>query len=434
MKINAPLPFFLRTNEYTAIDCFKNAPPRLCTLMRDELPAPKYKMVMKKLSHIFLGLLILFSACTKKNVEATPINPPMLMSSNPANQKQDVPNGLKEITLQFNQKVTVVLPSNVTLNGGLITNLTVGTGGELKMTLPPLQPAKTYTLIIPANTIKGATGVLYPTEIELVFSTSGLNAETLPAMPTGGPDNGTYDKPGRYPAGSVSTISFHSSVAGKNVDMLVYTPPGYSTSQKYGVIYCYQGLGDKAANVFNGSWVSAGIISDNLLGDGKVSKGVIIVAIDDQFNGNYSNVQDMTITDAIPYIDSHYSTYADADHRGLFGYSWGGGYTFNVGCDNLDYFHYISPSSAAPNKQADNVLFPNDGADAKKVLKCLFISWAQYDYQGFIDANLATVNYCKSKSIPYYSWVAQGQGHSGGTWRPAMWNFLQLADRAGISK
>src|SRR5687767_1730346 len=144
---------------------------------------------------------------------------------------------------------------------------------------------------------------------------------TLPTMPSGGPDNETFDKPGRYPAGAVTTVNFYSQVAGKNVDMLVYTPPGYSTSQKYGVIFCYQGITDKASNIFNGAWVTAGIVCDNLIGEGKISKGVIIVAVDDQFNGNVSNVQDMTIRDAIPYIDSRYSTYADADHRGLFGYS-----------------------------------------------------------------------------------------------------------------
>jgi enterochelin esterase-like enzyme len=267
-----------------------------------------------------------------------------------------------------------------------------------------------------------------------LLSVYPISAQTLPTMPTGGPDNGTYDKAGRYPAGSVSTVNFYSPVAGKNVDMLIYTPPGYTTSQKYGVIFCYQGIGDKATSIFNGSWVSAGIVCDNLIGEGKISKGVIIVAVDDQFAGNYSNVQDMTIRDAIPYIDSHYSTYADADHRGIFGYSWGGGYTFNVGCKNLDYFHYLSPSSAAPNKEGDNTLFPNGGAYAKQVMKCLFISWGQYDYQSIIDANVATVNYCTNNGIPKYSWVAQGQGHSGGTWRPAIWNFLQLADRAGISR
>jgi hypothetical protein len=160
---------------------------------------------------------------------------------------------------------------------------------------------------------------------------------------------------------------------------------------------------------------------------------VIIVAIDDQFAGDCSNVNDMTIQDAIPYIDSHYSTYADADYRGLYGYSWGGGYAFNVGCANLDYFHYLGPTAAAPNKAGDNTLFPNGGANAKQVLKCLFISWGQNDYTSIKDASVACVNYCNNNGISNYSWEAQGQGHSAGTWKHAMWNFLQLADQAGIS-
>lgn len=256
---------------------------------------------------------------------------------------------------------------------------------------------------------------------------------TLPTMPTGGPDNSTFDKPNRFPAGTTKHTSFYSKVAGKNVDMWVYTPPGYSTSQSYGVVFCYQGIGTDAGNIFYDYCVNAGIVCDNLVGEKKISKGVIIVAIDDQFAGDYSNVNDMTIKDAIPYIDSHYSTYGDADHRGLYGYSWGGGYTFNVGCANLDYFHYLSPTAAAPNKSGDVTLFPSGGAKAKQVLKCLFISWGQYDYQSIIDANVACDNYCTTNGIPHYKWVAPAQGHTGGTWRPAMWNFLQLADRVGIS-
>lgn len=270
--------------------------------------------------------------------------------------------------------------------------------------------------------------------VSVMLLSTGLQAQTLPTMPEGGPDNGTYDKPGRYPAGKVDSVNFYSSVAGKNVEMWVYTPPEYSKDQKYGVIFCYQGITDKSAYVFKGDWVRAGILCDNLIGEGKISKGVIIVAVDDQYNGNVSNVRDMTIKDAIPYIDSLYSTFGDADHRGVFGYSWGGGYTFNIGCKNLDYFHHIGPSSAAPNKEKDAVLFPDGGASAKQLLKCLFITWAQNDYKVIVDTNQATVNFCKENGIPCYSWVAPEQGHSGGTWRPAMWNFLQLADKAGISE
>lgn len=431
MKIKSLLPPVLRTDESASNKWMLKDLSQPFKFIRDQLPVTTHEI--KKANLLFAALLILFSACSKKNEAATP-SAPQLVSSTPANQQQDVAPETKEIVLKFDQKITLVTAAKVMLNESVITDLKIGSQGELQISLPELEYAKAYTLVIPANSIKGPSGKLYPTAMKLTFNTLGLVVETLPAMPAGGPDNGTYDKSGRSPAGTVTTVNFYSAVAGKNVDMLVYTPPGYSASKKYAVIYCYQGLGDKATNVFNGDWVRAGIISDNLLADRKMSKGVILVAVDDQFNGNNSNVQDMTIKDAIPYIDSHYSTYADADHRGLFGYSWGGGYTFNVGLKNLDYFHYLSPSSAAPNKQGNDALFPNDGADAKKLLKCLFISWGQWDYQGFITLNQATVDYCKGKNIPVTSWVAEGQGHSGGTWRPAMWNFLQLADRAGISK
>jgi enterochelin esterase family protein len=255
-------------------------------------------------------------------------------------------------------------------------------------------------------------------------------AQTLPTTPPSG-----YDTSGRFPAGTVQwNVSYYSSVAGSNLNMHVYTPPGYTPSQKYGVVYCYQGISVDAGSTFYDWCVYAAVVCDNLIGEGKISKGVIIVALDDQFAGTYSNVRDMTIRDAIPYVDSQYSTYADADHRGVYGYSWGGGWAFNVGCENLDSFRFVSPSSAAPSKDADTTLFPNGGAEAKQKMKCLFISCGDADWMGLYSKSLDAHNYCVANGIPHYWWSVAGGNHDAGSvWRPAMWNFLQLADRAGIS-
>ena len=252
-------------------------------------------------------------------------------------------------------------------------------------------------------------------------------AQPLPLAPSAG-----YDQGGRYPGGPINDVTYYSTVAGRDLVMKVYTPPNYNPSQKYGVIYAYQGISTDPGTIFADWCVGAGIVCDNLVGEGKIYKGVIIVALDDQYNGTYgSDVAGMTINDAIPYIDSHYSTYADADHRGIYGYSWGGMYTFSVGCGNLNTFHYLGPTAAAGG--SGDSLFPNGGAEAKQKLKCLFISWGQYDYSSIYDGSMAIHNYCADNGIPHSWWIAQGQGHSSGTWRPAMWSFLQLADRAGIS-
>jgi len=199
----------------------------------------------------------------------------------------------------------------------------------------------------------------------LLFSAAVMSAhvvaQPLPTMPPPG-----YDQPGRYPAGTVQwNVSYYSSVAGSNLTMHVYLPPNYNTNQKYAVIYCYQGIGVGADTIF-ASWnVYANVVADNLIGEGKI-KPVIIVALDDQFAGTWSDVAGMTLNDAIPFVESRYSTYGDAAHRGIYGYSWGGGYAFNVGCANLDTFQHLAPSSAAPNKAADSTLFPNGGAEAKQ--------------------------------------------------------------------
>src|ERR1035437_2716233 len=246
---------------------------------------------------------------------------------------------------------------------------------------------------------------------------------TIPSMPPGT----NWDTGGLNPAGSVNWISFYSSVAGSNVNAVVYTPPGYNTSQKYGVVYAYQGISTDPGTIFAGWCVDAGDIADNLIGQG-IIKPVIIVALDDQFGGD---VRSMTINDAIPYIDSHYSTYADADHRGVYGYSWGGGYAFDIGCENLDTFHYVSPTSAATyDTDGTSTLFPN-GYDSR--LKCLFISCGDADWDGFYPGNLSIAQYVANYPCSYWLDVPGG-GHDGGVWRPAMWNFLQLADKLGISK
>ena len=264
----------------------------------------------------------------------------------------------------------------------------------------------------------------------LSIMSAHVTAADFPIMPPAG-----YDQSGRYPAGTVHwNVSYYSSVAGRNLNMHVYTPPGYNPNHKYGVIYCYQGIGVGADTIFLDWSIHANVVCDNLIGEGKIQP-IIIVALDDQFDGNSSNVAGMTINDAIPFVDANYSTYADAAHRGLYGYSWGGGYTFNVGCANLDTFHHLSPTAAAPNKAGDNTLFPNGGAEAKQKLKTLFISWGQYDYESIVTANVNCHNFCTANGIDHYWWQVPEAGHwANEVWRPAMWNFLQMADAAGISR
>ncbi|WP_242939685.1 RICIN domain-containing protein [[Clostridium] polysaccharolyticum] len=130
----------------------------------------------------------------------------------------------------------------------------------------------------------------------------------------------------------------------------------------------------------------------------------------------------------IPYIESHYSVIADADHRGIYGYSMGGGVAFAEGIGNLDVFHHVCPTSALPiNHPSDRDMFPYGGAEAKQKLKTLMLSCGTADWCGFYPSNLGTHNYCEANGIPHAWLSVEGGNHDGGVWSPAMWNFLQLA-------
>jgi len=126
---------------------------------------------MKPYRVVLLSFLILFPACAEKSNLPPLAEPPRLLSSMPADKQTEVTEGVMEILLLFDQNVTLAPSPRITLNGVLVTDLRPGTGGELKLVVPPLEPAVTYTLFVPGHTVKGPTGVFLPTEIRLLFTT-----------------------------------------------------------------------------------------------------------------------------------------------------------------------------------------------------------------------------------------------------------------------
>lgn len=244
------------------------------------------------------------------------------------------------------------------------------------------------------------------------------NAQTLPTIPPAG-----YDKGGKNPGGQQKDVMYQSPVTNSQRKMVVYTPPGYTTSKKYPVIYGIHGIGAWPSTILD-DWCCGGrFVSDNLIAEGKIEP-VIIVAMD---NNNVDSHREL-FEAIIPYIEKNYPVIADADHRGLYGYSLGGGVTFAEGLGHIETFHHISPTSAATfNHPSDANMFPNNGADVKAKVKTLFISCGTADWDGFYPSNEATHKYCVDHNIPHYWLAVQGGGHDGGVWRPAMWNFLQLA-------
>jgi len=183
------------------------------------------------------------------------------------------------------------------------------------------------------------------------------------------------------PHGHMEAANYYATSIHAWRHIFVYTPPGYgdkaNLKTRYPVVYLQHGSGEDES-----VWFEMGrtnLVVDNLLAAGKV-KPMIVVSETSMIpgaggrgagpgglagrgaapgtpgpagapptsrgagfgggSGGGAYGQLMT-TELIPWVDSHFRTLADKDHRAMGGLSMGGGITAAVTMVNLDKFSYI---------------------------------------------------------------------------------------------
>ena len=254
-------------------------------------------------------------------------------------------------------------------------------------------------------------------------------AETLPTSPPSGYDQVKTN----IPHGQVSYITYQSTATNSQRRARIYLPPGYSTSNKYSVMYLLHGIGGNEDEWYNSG--APNVILDNLIAAGKIQPFILVLP-----NGNatgagvrdgWENFTKDLINSLVPYIESHYSVYTDAQHRAIAGLSQGGAQSLNIGLPNVDKFPYIGGFSSSPITKQVNQLFPDGGTKVKANLKLLFLSCGTAD--GLISNNNRVRDYCRSNNIRYTEWLLPGNGHDWSVWKPSLWNFAQMACAAGFT-
>jgi enterochelin esterase-like enzyme len=234
--------------------------------------------------------------------------------------------------------------------------------------------------------------------------------------------------------GKIDTITYASKTVGANRRALIYTPPAFSKSNKYPVLYLLHGIGGDEKEWLNGGQPQ--VILDNLYAENKIEPMIVVMPNgramkDDRVGKNmmapdrvqaFATFEKDLLNDLIPFIEKKYPVIKDREHRAIAGLSMGGGQSLNFGLGNLDWFAWIGGFSSAPNTKPPEQLVPNPD-DTRKKLRLLWISCGDAD--GLISYSQRTHDYLNANNVPHIYYIEPGV-HDFKVWKNSLYMFSQL--------
>lgn len=161
--------------------------------------------------------------------------------------------------------------------------------------------------------------------------------------------------------GEIRIIYYWSKATGGMRRLHVYTPPGYDgDSRRYPVLYLLHGAGGA-----DNSWTDqgrAGAILDNLIAAHKAVPMIVVMPAGHIGNGlpggaamphiGHDAFNTDLVEDVVPYVDTHYRTLTDRDHRAIAGLSMGGMQTLAISLQHADRFGWVGVFSSGWLPQA----------------------------------------------------------------------------------
>jgi enterochelin esterase-like enzyme len=351
-----------------------------------------------------------------------------------------------EHQIHFCVKAPEAQKVQVMVGGTPALDLAKQADGTWEGTTPPVVPGFHYYML----TIDGAQ-VADPHSRSYFGSSRDGSGIEVPES-----SGGEYYQVQDVPHGQVREIWYHSKVTGTWRHALVYTPPGYDqhAAERYPVLYLQHGAGEDETG-----WVRQGranFILDNLIAAGKAKPMIVVMAYGyaeklgaaapapsgtgTGMAAVFASMQRLTngfeddLTQVlIPYVDGHFKTLTDRDHRAMAGLSMGGAQTFQVTMNHLDLFSYIGGFSGvsgefvfSKDKPDIKTIYHGEFADPAAFAKRVHLVWigAGTAEPEFIHSGILAFHQAlESAGIQHVFYQSPGTAHEWLTWRRDLNNF-----------
>ena len=195
------------------------------------------------------------------------------------------------------------------------------------------------------------------------------------------------------PHGTVNYIHYYSKSLGATNQAVVYLPPSYlqQPEKHYPVFYLISGTTDTEEVYYKVG--RANYILDNLIAEGRAEEMIIVMPYGNPYKllltpPDFSKIpmtgfgtdvfsQDL-IHDLMPYVEQHFRTVNDADHRAIGGFSRGGNQALANGLANLDKFAYLCSYSSFTSTNIPKVY--DDAADTNSKIRLFWLGVGTDDF------------------------------------------------------
>lgn len=244
-----------------------------------------------------------------------------------------------------------------------------------------------------------------------------------------GPEGDYYRPQPGVPQGQVRSVYYYSQSASAWRHAMVYTPAGYEQGRKrYPVLYLQHGMGEDETG-----WSKQGRmqhIMDNAIAEDRAVPMIVVMESGDvaapirgSFHEYGASFYPVLLNDLIPYIDTHFRTKADREHRAMAGLSWGGHQTFDVVLTHMDKFSYMGAFSGAifglDVKTAYDGVFTRPD-EFNKQIHYLFLGCGSEENFG----TGALAENLRAAGIKVDYQVSEGTHHEWLTWRRGLNQFI----------
>jgi len=252
--------------------------------------------------------------------------------------------------------------------------------------------------------------------------------------------------------GKVDKVTYYSKDGKCNKNMNVILPAGYSSSEKYPVLYVLHGIGGNEQSMLD---MGVQTMLGNLLADKECEKMIIVCpnmltgqggggfggfGFDQETMRKYDLIREDIENSIMPYMEEHYSVKTGRENTAITGFSLGGREALYTGITRSELYGYVGGACSAPGifPTTDNFMTHEGSLKQTSQFKpsvmpsMILMSAAANDSVVAITENYPETYHkaLQANGVEHLWQVIPNGDHGGATVTPHMYNFLRFVFKA----